>query len=122
MRIIGNQTLRRGGATIAQVSFSDSAGIGAVASGEARDIPVFAPRGISYRPCDGDRMLILPVDGVETCVGCLSVCSDVENGEIKLASAGGAALKMKNSGDVEINGLIITKDGRLIPKGQEAGA
>lgn len=122
MRIIGTQNSNHGGATVAQVSFSDSGGIGAVAFGETRDIPVFSPRGISYKPCEGDRMLMLPVDGAQTCVGCLSVCSDIESGEIKLASAGGAALKLKNNGEVEINGLIITKGGQIITAGKGAGA
>lgn len=122
MRIIGKQNFKRVGATVAQVSFSDSVGVGAVAFGEARDIPVFAPRGISYKPCEGDRMLMLPVDGAETCVGCLSVCADIESGEIKLASAGGATVKLRNSGEVEINGLIITKNGQILTGGKGAGA
>lgn len=122
MRIIGNQNSRRGGATVAQVSFSDSAGIGAVTFGEARDVPIFAPRGISYKPCEGDRMLMLQADGAETCVGCLSVCTDIESGELKLTSAGGATLKLKNNGEVEINGLTITRNGTIVPAGQGAGA
>lgn len=99
---------------MAQVSFSDGTDFGAVATSETRGIPIFAPRGISYRPCEGDRLLMLNVDGAETCIGCISVCRDLKSGEVKIASAGGAYAHFKNNGEISLNGLIITKDGRLI--------
>lgn len=60
---------------------------------------------------------MLNVDGIETCVGCISVCQDLKSGEIKIASAGGATAHFKNNGDISLNGLIITKDGRLLEGG-----
>lgn len=114
MRLLTNTNAPQSGATVAQVSFSDSGGFGAVSSSESRGMPVFAPRGVAYRPCEGDRLLLMPVDGVETCVGCLSVCDDVDGGELKLSSAGGASILLKNNGEIVLNGLVITKTGKLL--------
>lgn len=113
MRLVNNSGSRQNGASIAQVSYSDSGGFGAVAASEARGIPMFAPRGVAYRPCEGDRLLMLLVDGVETCVGCLSTATGLEGGEIKISSAGGATAIFKNNGEISLNGLIITKDGQI---------
>lgn len=63
-------------------------------------------------------MLMLNVDGAETCIGCISVCRDLKSGEIKIASAGGASAHFKNNGEISLNGLIITRDGRLIEGGE----
>lgn len=60
---------------------------------------------------------MLNVDGAETCIGCISVCQDLKSGEIKIASAGGAQAHFKNNGEISLNGLIITKDGRIIERG-----
>lgn len=117
MRLLKNNPPRQGGATVAQVSFSDNGGFGALASSEARGVPVFAPRGVAYRPCEGDRLLLLLVDGVETCVGCLSTASDIESGELKLTSSGGATVWLKKNGEISLNGLTITQNGRLIEAG-----
>ncbi len=106
-------------ATVAQVSYSGSLGFGALAAAESRGVPVFAPRGLSYRPCDGDRLLLVRADGADVCVGCLSSQAPVAEGELALASAGGARIHLKNNGDVTINGLTITKYGRIISPGGE---
>ena len=113
MRLIRDSAPSRGGATVAQVSFSGNTGFGAVTHSESRGTPVFAPRGVMYRPCEGDRLLMLQVDGAETCVGCLSVPKGIESGEIKICSAGGAEAIFKNNGEIHLNGLIITKDGKM---------
>lgn len=114
MRILNNPGHERRDAAIAQVTFSDSAGFGAVGSSEARGIPVFAPRGISYVPCEGDRLLMLPVDGTETCVGCLCAEPGLPGGELKLSSAGGAVILLKNNGEIILNGLRISREGKIL--------
>jgi hypothetical protein len=100
-------------ARLAQVSFSDNTGFGAVSQSEARGVPVFAPRGVMYRPCEGDRLLMIQADGAEACAGCLSMPNEIEPGELKLCSSGGAAAIFKNNGEIHLNGLIITKDGKI---------
>jgi len=119
MRIVGGQARAQAGATVAQVSFSDSGGFGAVGASEYRGIPVFAPRGISYRPCEGDNLLVLPVDGTDTCAGVLSAPVALASGELRLSSSGGAEILLTQSGDVRINGVTITKDGEILsPEGR----
>lgn len=104
---------RETGAQVALVSYSGAEGFGAVGSCERRDQPVFAPRGISYRPCEGDRALLIPVGGAEACAGVLCTAGDLEPGELRLSSAGGASIVLKNNGEILLNGLAITPDGQL---------
>ena len=96
-----------------QVSFSDSAGYGALGAFESREPPVLGPRGIMWRPCEGDRLLVMPVEGADTCLGCYGQ-ANLEGGELKLFSAGGAVLHLKNNGDITLNGLTITKEGQVL--------
>jgi hypothetical protein len=114
MRIITNPGRSPGcaQATVAQVSYSESAGFGALAEAETRGVPVFAPRGMSYRPREGDRLLLLRADGTDVCVGCLAADS-LEPGELALASSGGARLHLKNNGEISLNGLIISPNGSI---------
>ena len=100
-------------ATVAQVSFSDSEVFGAVGASEHRGVPVYAPRGIAYRPREGDRLLLISADGVPVCVGALSTTTNLLSGELMLYSEGGAEIILKNNGEISLNGLIITSDGRI---------
>lgn len=119
MRIITNTGRKSAGngATVAQVSYSGSSGFGALAGAERRGVPVFAPRGISYRPREGDRLLLMRADGADICVGCLASQDAVEDGELLLCSSGGARILLKSNGEISLNGLIITKDGQIIQTG-----
>lgn len=120
MRLIQSDRRSPQSATVAQVSFSDTGGFGAVGAAEYRGVPVFAPRGISYRPCEGDNLLILPVDGTDVCAGVLSFPEGLESGELRIAGAGGGSILMRKNGDVVINGLTITKAGAILPAGEGA--
>lgn len=91
------------------------AGGGLVTEGQdiTEGVPLFAPSGIRYAPAEGEQLLLLPFGDYYVCVGALVSTQEVAPGELVLKSAGGALLQLKNSGEVCINGLIITKDGRL---------
>lgn len=104
-------------ATVAQVSYADSGGFGAIGAGEQRGIPVFAPRGIAYRPCEGDNLLLIPADGAMTCAGVLSTGDSLAPGELRLSSSGGASIRLMANGEIDLNGLRITKDGQITQKG-----
>ena len=118
MRLIKNPPREMQGATVAQVTFSEAGDFGAVGAAEYRGIPVFSPKGVAYRPSEGDNLLILPVDGVDACIGTLAFTEGLKAGELRLTSAGGAKIWLKNNGDVVINDVVITKSGELIPPGQ----
>lgn len=104
-------------ATVAQVSFSEGEGYGAVSAAEQRSLPVFCPRGIAYRPGEGDTLLLLPADGGNVCAGVLCDAGGLAPGELRLASAGGAEICLRESGDVVINGVTITQSGEILPAG-----
>lgn len=110
-----------GGASVAQVTFSEGDGYGAVAAAEQRGLPVFAPRGVAYRPCQGDSVLLVPAGGANVCAGVLSAAADLAPGELRLSSAGGAVIHLLGSGDIVLNGVMITKAGEIIPPGGERG-
>lgn len=118
-----NAALQRGkssGATVAQVSFSESGGFGAVGESEQRSLTVCAPRGFAYRPCEGDKLLLIPADGAMLCAGVLNSTAGLEGGELRLSSAGGAVIELKNNGDIILNGWTITRAGEMIsPQGKE---
>lgn len=114
MRLLKNNPTRKSGATVAQVSFSESGSFGAVSATEQRGIPVFGPRGVAYRPCEGDNLLVLPADGTEVCAGVLCRSEGLAAGELRLSSSGGASIWLKQSGDVVINDVTITKSGQII--------
>jgi len=118
MRLIKNSPKLAIGATVAAVSFSEASGFGVVGASEYRGTPIFAPKGISYRPSEGDNLLILPVDGTDTCIGTLCSPSGLAPGELRLASAGGASLVLNNSGDIVLNGVTITKSGQILSPGE----
>ncbi len=79
-------------------------------------VALFAPAGISYAPAEGEQLLLLPFGDYYVCVGAQVSTQGVAPGELVLKSAGGAVLQLKNSGEVCINGLTISKDGRLLDR------
>lgn len=44
-------------------------------------------------------------------LGTLNKCNDIESGEIKIVSKGGAYIILKNNGDIVLNGLVINSGG-----------
>ena len=114
MRLIKNPPPPQEGGMVAGVSFSSGSGFGVAGASALRGLPVFAPRGISYLPGVGDNLLILPIEGRDVCVGALSSPAGLQPGELRLASAGGASIHLLRNGDVQINGVTITRDGRIL--------
>lgn len=120
MRLVKNNTAPAAGATVAQISYADSLGYGALGASERRGAPVFAPRGIAYLPCEGDNVLLVPADGTEVCAGVLASSAGLRAGELRLTSSGGASILLDAEGGITLNGVYITKDGRILPPaGQE---
>lgn len=76
--------------------------------------PLYAPYGVYGLPPEGTRALFLPLDGGYACIGAL--CAGGEGlapGELRLSSAGGAAIVLKNNGEVWINGAVVAPDGTI---------
>ena len=82
-------------------------------AGEARGLRCAAPWGVESLPPEGERVLVLP--GAGLCFGTVRAAG-VAPGEVRLFSAGGAEILLKNSGEIVINGQSFPK-----PQGETAG-
>ncbi|MCL2056719.1 MAG: hypothetical protein FWH02_05825 [Oscillospiraceae bacterium] len=92
--------------TVAHVTYSDSTGFGALGESEKRGLPVFGPRGISWSPCEGDRVLLMRENGADICLGVLSP-DGLAPGEIMASTPGGAVLHLKANGEIRLNDMVI---------------
>ncbi len=90
--------------------------IEAVSSGMERSIEVYAPFGYHTSIPSGEELLLSQGGGSQVCIGVKNDDSSLLEGEIKIEADGGGYVYLKNDGSVEINGLIITKEGKLIER------
>lgn len=83
---------------------------GVVTKGEIRALPVFGPGGYCWQPAGGDTVLVIKggTGGEESCVAGMKQtdAEDLEPGEIRLFSTGGASVCLKNNGTVAITGTV----------------
>lgn len=79
------------------------------------DIPCISTFGAEGMPAVGDTVLVLPTIGGYACIGIQNE-RPLPEGEVRLTSPGGAELLLKADGSISLNGLIITKEGALLPK------
>lgn len=76
-----------------------------------RNIDSYAPYGYkSVPPVDEDVIMLESNDGAVV-LGALSKDKDIESGEVKISSLGGAYIILKNNGDIALNGLVIDSRG-----------
>ena len=76
-----------------------------------RNIDSYAPYGYkSVPPVDEDVIMLESNDGAVV-LGALSKDEDIESGEVKISSLGGACIILKNNGDIVLNGLVIDSRG-----------
>ena len=76
---------------------------------EHREVVLLAPYGFSCLPPEGTKGVLLPLEQGWVCAGFPMRGADLQPGELLLRSAGGAFLRLKNNGEVEINGTVIPK-------------
>lgn len=89
---------------------------GAYADGERRDLPVFGPGGLKWRPAAGQEVLILKTgeDGEQGCIAGTRVDGGgLAPGEVALAAEGGGAIVLDRAGTVAIRGTV-TINGRSL--------
>lgn len=79
---------------------------------ERRDLAVYAPGGYRWRPAPGQKVLVLKADG-RPCVAGMPSQGGLEPGEVELDSAGGAKLKLDNSGNVSVTGTLVVEGTEL---------
>ena len=83
-------------------------------------LPLFLPSGYQSLPPEGELGLLLPLGDGYLLAGTACTPQGLEPGEIRLQSAGGAWIHLKNTGEVLINGLTILPDGTFQPKKEDA--
>ena len=81
--------------------------IGVSAGGERRNVPLFSPGGYTWRPRAGETVLVIKA-GEKVCVAGTESKADKDRaaGEVEIASVGGASIRLKNDGTVEISGTL----------------
>lgn len=79
-----------------------------VTEGERRDISAVFPGGYFYRVQTGEMVAVLRCGGTELIQGVVAnaVPEDLEPGEVKISSAGGASLLLKNDGSILLQGNV----------------
>lgn len=77
--------------------------------GEERNLPVFAPAGLAWVPEAGDTVLVIKSGSGEACVLAAegkNLPDKLQPGEVCLYSRGGAILRLKNDGRIELWGEV----------------
>lgn len=100
------------------VAIGGSATLKTSATVQSANVQSYAPYGYCAFAPAGEEILI--INGSEGGVGAgVKMGSDaLEEGEISIKSRGGAYIKLKKDGSVEINGFVFTANGSLKnPKG-----
>ena len=95
------------------VSMSSHGKIEAGSSVNSRNIESFSPYGYCANIPAGEEIILVPSNDGQVALGVRSAAQPIEAGEIKIVSAGGASIHLKNDGSVVINGsFVIDREGR----------
>lgn len=76
-----------------------------------RDIESYAPYGYQSKAPVGQEVMLMPSSSGQVMIGALSKNDDLESGEIRLSSLGGATIVLKNDGTIMLNSLVIDENG-----------
>ena len=101
-------------ANLVQVSYADSAGYRATGDIEHRNSPIFAPGGLCWKPKEGQQLLMNDCQGGSVCIGSLMEENSLQPGEIRM-ECGGGYIHLKQNGEIILNGVVISVDGRITP-------
>ncbi len=93
--------------------------VAAISSCEKRGIVFYAPLGIEFFPSEGQKVLLLSCGNQTACVGVEMKKSDnLQSGEIRLFSQGGASILLKNDGSIVLNNTVtVAKNGNIKTSG-----
>lgn len=93
------------------VTISKSDLLEADSSVNTRNLGSYAPYGYSSAAPVGEEVILVPSSDGQVAVGTRCKENELESGEIKITSLGGANIILKNDGSVVINSLVIDKNG-----------
>lgn len=102
---------------MAQTGFvTSSGGDVTVNAASNQKVSLYFPPGFSSLPSGGEKAVVFPSGGGMICGGVKADTSDLLPGEVRVYSAGGAAIVLKANGDIDLNGIKITRDGKVLRK------
>lgn len=79
---------------------------------EYRSLPLAGPWGVMWAPPnEAEAVVVTTAGGGRACLGTVEKAGSLEPGELRLFSAGGAEIYLKNSGEVVINGQVFGAGG-----------
>ncbi|MDE6110733.1 MAG: hypothetical protein K2F65_02330 [Eubacterium sp.] len=81
---------------------------------QSEEVCNYAPYGYSAYAPDGEEILLINSAGGTAGAGTKMKNERISSGEIAITSIGDARIRLKKNGDVEINGFVFTKDGKVI--------
>lgn len=81
---------------------------------QAINVPIITSLGIDVLPDVGDDVVLLPaIDGGYYCIG--KPVAAIADGELKISTpSGNGYIHINSNGDISLNGLIISKEGKII--------
>lgn len=94
-----------------RVTLNDKGELEAVSTGAERSVRVYAPYGYSFSLPAGSELLMTRSSGEQVSFGTEMKSDSLSEGEIKITSASGGYIYLKNDGSIVINGLTINKKG-----------
>ena len=98
------------------VTMNDGDELEAVGSGVERSIDIFSPYGYCYSLPTGEKMLMAENGASQAGLGVI-MKGGPKKGEIKITNRYGAYIHLKENGSVEINGVVVTRNGEVIYNG-----
>lgn len=94
-----------------KVTLNSNGELEAVSTGVQRDFSVFSPFGYCFSLPQGEDMLLIESSGEQASLGVVMKNENLQTGEVKITSSGGAYIHLRNDGTVVINGVEISKEG-----------
>lgn len=84
------------------------------------DLAYCGPWGIAYSPPSYTQGVVIETSLGAACVGTLTdtAADGLEPGELYLFSKGGASIRLKNNGEVEINGQVFAPASKTKTEGE----
>ena len=80
---------------------------------QSEEVHNYAPYGYSAYAPDGEEILLINSAGGTAGAGTIMKSEHLSSGEIAITSIGNAKILLKKNGDVEINGFVFTKNGKI---------
>ena len=97
-----------------KVTLNSGGELEAVSSGVERNIGIYAPYGYAFSLPQGCELLLSQSSGEQAAIGVSMSSHDLKTGEIRITSASGGYIYLKDDGSVVINGLEINRWGEIV--------